>query len=478
MLVSKQTDNLPRLLIGGLGGSSGKTFVSLGLCAIFAQSGLKVQAYKKGPDYIDANWLSSAAGFPAINLDPFLFAPEKIPSVFARHMALADIAVIEGNRGLFDGMDVDGSCSSAEVARMLASPVILVVDCTKVTRTVAALVLGCQQFEPDLNLAGVILNRTAGARHRRILRDCIERYTDVPVLGALPRKKENPLPERHMGLISDREQDRHTDIFAQISSLMRDAVDIEAVLQIAFSAPLLQGVFVPDLPVSHVAGTVKIGVACDRAFCFYYQNNLEALKDEGAQLVPVSLLGGTEWPEIDALYLGGGFPETMAKELAGNIQVRSRVRDLARRGMPIYAECGGLMYLGEQIDVQGRTYAMSGVLPVRSVLHPRPQGHGYVRVRVCRPNPYFPVGQELNGHEFHYSTAVPSAPVEHALDMIRGIGMGDSVDGVIWKNVFAAYTHLHALGVPCWAKNFVRAARVFRYNPCLCPDIRIEGSPV
>ncbi len=472
--MSKQSAaSLPRLLIAGLGGGSGKTFVSLGLCTVLARKGLKVQPYKKGPDYIDANWLSLAAGLPAINLDPFLFAPEKVPSLFVHHMLGADMAIIEGNRGLFDGMDVTGSCSSAEIARMLAAPVVLVIDCTKVTRTVAALVLGCRQFEPGLNLAGVILNRTAGSRHRQILRDSIERYTDVPVLGALPRRKENPLPERHMGLVSDREQEQPAKIFSQLASMLRDSVDIEAVQQIAFRAPSLSAA--SDLPSVSFEQEVRIGVASDQAFCFYYQDNLEALQREGAQIVPVSLLDSTQWPRIDALYLGGGFPETMAGDLAGNVRTRGHVRELAQRGMPVYAECGGLMYLGQQIEFQGQQHAMSGVLPVYSVLHARPQGHGYVRVRVSRPNPYFPVELECNGHEFHYSTCTPSdASIKHAFSMIRGVGMGNKVDGIVYKNVFAAYTHLHALGVPCWAKNFVRAARIFRQNQSLCPDIRIE----
>ncbi len=506
--MSKNTDKLPRLLVAGLGGGSGKTFVSLGLCTIFAQSNLKVQPYKKGPDYIDANWLSNAAGFAAINLDPFLFSSKEIPPLFVRHMHGKDLGLIEGNRGLFDGMDIEGSCSSAEIARMLQTPVILVVDCTKVTRTVAAMVLGCRQFEPDLNLAGVILNRTAGERHRQILRNCIERYTDVPVLGTLPKKRKNPIPERHMGLVSNREQVGNDEIFLSLAEMLKDSVDIDAVRQIAFAAPSLPvdlsqsaakksneiqtpaqekksekneatgKIFVsPNSVLQNCSAKIRIGVASDKAFCFYYQDNLFALEACGAELVSVSLLDTKPWQEIDGLYLGGGFPETLAAELEENVQIRQGVKELAEKGLPIYAECGGLMYLGESIASRGKMYVMSGVLPIHTTLHAKPQGHGYVQVQVRSPNPYFPLGQEINGHEFHYSSCevVEGKEANFCFEMLRGTGIGDKLDGLVYKNVFAAYTHLHVLGIPCWADNFVRATRIFHQNPASCPNIRLEN---
>lgn len=508
--MSKDTDKLPRLFVVGLGGGSGKTFVSLGLCTVFVQNGLKVQPYKKGPDYIDANWLSNAAGLAAINLDPFLFPAKDIPPLFVQHMRGKDLGLIEGNRGLFDGMDIEGSCSSAEIARMLQSPVILVIDCTKVTRTVAAMVLGCRQFEPDLNLAGVILNRTAGERHRQILRNCIERYTDVPVLGTLPQKRKNPIPERHMGLVSNREQTDNEEIFLSLAEVLKDSVDIGAVQQIAFSAPPLSvdlsqyiakkidearnsfqekkveknEVASKNFIQQNFSAKIRIGVASDKAFCFYYQDNLLALEAAGAELISVSLLDTKPWQEIDGLYLGGGFPEILAEKLEENVQIRQGVKELAERGLPIYAECGGLMYLGESITSQGKTYAMSGVLPLCTTLHARPQGHGYVQVRVCGSNPYFPIGQEINGHEFHYSSceiieakklSQTGIQFTYGFEMLRGTGIGDKFDGLVYKNVFAAYTHLHVLGIPCWAGNFVRAARIFHRNSASCSDIRLEN---
>ncbi len=508
--VSKNADKLPRLFVAGLGGSSGKTFISLGLCSIFAQNGLKVQPYKKGPDYIDANWLSNAAGLAAINLDPFLFPAKDILPLFVQHMQGKNLGLIEGNRGLFDGMDIEGSCSSAEIARMLQAPVVLVVDCTKVTRTVAAMVLGCRQFEPDLNLAGVILNRTAGERHRQILRNCIERYTDVPVLGTLPKKSKNPIPERYMGLVSNREQVDNEKIFLSLAEMLKDNVDIDAVQQIAFSAPPLSidwsqysvkksdevSNFSQDKKTEkneaanknfiqqNFSAKVRIGVASDKAFCFYYQDNLLALETAGAELVSVSLLDTKPWQEIDGLYLGGGFPEILAAQLEENVQIRQGVKELAEKGLPIYAECGGLIYLGENIVSQGKTYIMSGVLPLCTTLHARPQGHGYVQVRVSSLNPYFSVGQEINGHEFHYSSceivgvkdlSQTATQFTYGFEMLRGTGISNKFDGLVYKNVFAAYTHLHVLGIPCWADNFVRAARIFHQNPVSCSDIRLEN---
>jgi cobyrinic acid a,c-diamide synthase len=456
----------PRLILAGLSGGSGKTIVSLGLCSSFRQHGLIVQPFKKGPDYIDAAWLSLAAGKRASNLDPFLMPAEQVQALFWERSKGADLSVIEGSRGLFDGKDVKGSCSTSELSKLLDAPVLLVVDCTKMTRTVAALVLGCHRFDPDMRLSGVILNRAAGERHRAMLTRSIETYTDVPVLGALPKLKENPIPERHMGLISDREfdPDRALTVLGQT---IGGCIETAKILEIAKSSPPADSPPSVNWPEAGESDGVRIGYVRDAALWFYYRENLEALRRAGAELVELSIVDDSEWPLVDGLYLGGGFPETQAGAIAANQCILRHIRRLADSGMPIYAECGGLMYLGRSIVFDGCEHPMSGVLPFRTELCARPQGLGYTRVRVCRPNPFHAVGTTFCGHEFHYSRLLPAGePLCFALEMIRGEGASMGYDGLVRDNVFASYTHIHALGVPGWAERFVSAAGRYRIG---CP---------
>jgi cobyrinic acid a,c-diamide synthase len=410
--------------------------------------------------------------------------PEQVRGLFHEKSAGCDISVIEGNRGLFDGKDLTGSCSTAELARRLQAPVILVLDATKMTRTAAAIVAGCTAFEPGLTLAGVICNRTAGERHRAILRQTIEHYTDVPVLGMLPKMPDNPIPERHMGLLSNREHAGHAAILDAVADFVAEGVDLPRLADLARSAPDMpppQGDAVPVWPASRDGGAPggrpRIGVVRDAALWFYYPENLEALSRAGAELVFVSLLDAAPWPEIDGLYLGGGFPETMAASLAGNGAVRERVQAFSRAGMPIYAECGGFMYLCRELRVDGEIFPMAGVFPLATTLCPRPQGLGYCRAVVRRENPFHPVGFELPGHEFHYSRCLASlddvpAPDQDAfcLDMQRGAGMLHGLDGLLENATFAAYTHIHALGAPHWAVNFANAAARFRSSRAARPS--------
>lgn len=456
----------PRLVLAGLSGGSGKTLVSLGLTRALADQGLRVTPCKKGPDYIDAAWLTLAARRPAVNLDAFLFPETHILPLFWEKTAEADLAVIEGNRGLFDGLDAQGSYSTAALARTLCAPVVLCLDVTKMTRTAAAVVAGVAHFEPGLALAGVILNRTGGARHRALVRECVESLAGVPVLGALPRLPQNPIPERHMGLFSDREYSGAADVCGGLAAVVRDNVDLDRVLAIARSAPPLAAPAVPPVEAPAPEGDAPvIGVVRDAALWFYYPENFEALTRAGARLAFVSLLDAAPWPALDGLYLGGGFPETQAARLADNFALRERVRALAVAGLPVYAECGGFMYLCEALVTGETTYPMAGVFPLTTTLCPRPQGLGYSLARVVAPNPFHPVGAFLPGHEFHYSRCLgpnlPS-PQQFCLSMERGAGMIDGRDGLVSGNVFAAYTHIHAAGVPHWAGNFVAAARRYR----------------
>jgi cobyrinic acid a,c-diamide synthase len=453
----------PRLILAGLSGGSGKTIVSLGLCSFYRQHGIRVQPFKKGPDYIDAAWLSLAAGNRASNLDPFLMPPDQVQALFGERSSGAEISVIEGSRGLFDGKDVEGTCSTGELAKLLHAPVLLVIDCTKMTRTVAALILGCLHFDPEVRLAGVILNRTAGERHRSLLARSIETYTDLPVLGALPKLSDNPIPERHMGLVSDREHGSE-HVLSTLAGIVGEWLDTGAILDIARNAPNMRTP-APALkwPVRRREKPVRIGYVRDAALWFYYAENIEVLDRAGADMIELSILSDSAWPEIDGLYLGGGFPETQAGSLSANHKILALVRGFAEGGMPIYAECGGLMYLGRSLLCHGQEYPMAGVFPFKTDLCAKPQGLGYTQVRVRRNNPFHPVGALLSGHEFHYSHILPQdEPLHFALEMVRGKGIFKGQDGLIRQNVFATYTHIHALGVPGWAERFIHAAGTYR----------------
>ncbi len=449
--------------------------VSLGLARALRDEGCTVQTFKKGPDYIDAQWLTLASGRPTSNLDPFLLSALQMRQVVALRSQDADLALVEGNRGLYDGKDVQGSCSSAELAKLLHCPVVVVVDCTKVTRTVAALVLGLVHFDPEVSIAGVILNRMAGCRHRKVVRQSIEAYTNVPVLGEIPKLKENPIPERHMGLTSHAEWT--SDPLATLAAVVRQNVNLDACRAIARSAPAVPLEDASPLFLVRPPQGVRIGVALDAALWFYYQENLEALRAAGAELIPFSLLHDQELPPIHALYLGGGFPETLAQGLSANASMRASVRQAVEQGMPVYAECGGLMYLARELHFQGQIYPMSGALPFATTVCTRPQGHGYVSATVVAPNPFFPVGTRLCGHEFHYSRCAGlDSGAAFVLQLDPGEGMGAGQDGFVWRNVFAAYTHIHALGVPGWAEALVAAA--VQFAACLphesLPDLRLH----
>jgi cobyrinic acid a,c-diamide synthase len=456
------SDFIPRILLAGLSGGTGKTIVSLACARAFTRRGRKVAPFKKGPDYIDAQWLALAAGRPCSNLDPFFHSRDVIRSVFFHRSAGTDMSLIEGNRGLFDGMDEQGTCSSSELARMLACPVILAIDCTKMTRTVAAVVQGCTGFEPGLNLAGVILNRTAGERHRAVLRRSMETYSDVPVLGMLPKMK-NPIPERHMGLMSDQEYDGsvHLDRLADAAA---EWLDLDGILKAAHAAPDFGPEPAPIFPGPPAEKKARIGYVRDAALWFYYPENLEALEHAGAELVRLSLLDDEPWPEIDGLYLGGGFPEVFAERIADNRPALRYLRSLAESGMPVYAECGGFMVLCDRLEKDGRSYRMAGVFPLTTSFCPRPQGLGYTEAEVVGDSVFFPLGERILGHEFHYSMCVAdgAAELRHGLRMIRGQGSALGRDGFLHKNTWAGYNHIHALAVPGWAERFVAAAAARR----------------
>jgi cobyrinic acid a,c-diamide synthase len=479
-------NNVPRLIVSGLRGGSGKTLLSLGLARALTQDGFCLKAFKKGPDYIDAAWLGLAAGRSAANLDLFFLPPERLLFLFSRALSpdggegAANFALIEGNRGLFDGRDPEGSCSTAALARVLRSPVLLSLDCTKMTRTAAAVVAGVNAFEPDLPPLGIVLNKTGSERHASRVRRAVEHYCPTPVLGALPRLKENPLPERHMGLALDTEEagqlarvERLLDTLAEI---VRDNLDLKRLLLLAASAPALPPAEDFRPPAVTPAVPSRIGYVKDAALWFYYEENLEALRRAGAELVRLSLLDDRNWPELDGLYLGGGFPEDFAARLSVSPKL-ALLKDCARQGMPVYAECGGFLLLAHSLEREGQSHPMAGLFPVRAFFHERPQGLGYVEASAVLPNPFHPVGTPFTGHEFHYTRCVPLAEAEPepVLRLLCGSGIGGGVDGLTYKNVFACYTHIFAPAVPHWAGRFTAAAESFARRKHAKPRMESPG---
>ncbi len=456
----------PRIIIAGTGGDCGKTIVSVGMAAAWVREGCAVAPFKKGPDYIDAAWLSLAAGRTAHNLDTWMMGPEGVLGSFAANAINGGVHLIEGNRGLYDGEDAHGTHSSARLAKLLGAPVILVLPANKMTRTVAAIALGMKLMDPELNFAGVLLNRVATARQETIMRAAVEAETGLPVLGAIPRAEGELLPGRHLGLVTPQEHARAAQSVTAAADLISRSVDLSSLRAIAEAAALN--------PVTPTAGKssqfiapadghgLRIGYFRSPAFTFYYPENLEAIKRTGAVLVDVDPLNDDKLPAIDALYIGGGFPETHAAQLAGNGSFRVSVADSAQRGMPIWAECGGLIFLARSIQWKDSNYPMASFLPVDIALGEKPAGHGYEEVVVDRPNSFIKPGTLLRGHEFHYSQIIGAEHIETAFWVRRGVGLGNGRDGMVMNRVLASYMHVHSLASPEWGNWLVVAAR--RYN--------------
>jgi cobyrinic acid a,c-diamide synthase len=448
------------LLISSPQGHSGKTTVTIGLCDILRRKGLSIQPFKKGPDYIDPSWLTLATGRNCRNLDLFLIPEDRLLISFQQACQGADVAVIEGAMGLYDGFDSTGRGTTAELARLLKSPVILVVNAARMTGSIAAMVTGYQHFQKDVHISGVILNYVSGPRHEGKLRAAVEQYCQIPVVGSIPRDPNLRIAERHLGLIPSPESTEAEEIVERLGRALEPHLDPDKILAIAQSTEAPHPRPLPLGERARVRGDTprpRIGVIRDRAFNFYYPENLEALMENGAELVFTDSFHD-RLPEIDGLYIGGGFPEFFLKELEENRGLRQDIAEAIENDLPVYAECAGLMYLCRKIHWQGRSYEMVGVIPAEVQMLERPQGHGYVVAEVMGENPFFSVGMALRGHEFHHSKLSLSATVKFAYQLRRGQGIQGGEDGIVYKNLFASYTHMHALGSPEWAAAFVSLA--------------------
>jgi cobyrinic acid a,c-diamide synthase len=462
MVDNMRTDNYSRIVISGLSGDSGKTVVSCGLLASFINRGLQVIAFKKGPDYIDSAWLSFVSGKPARNLDSYLMGFPVVKNSFIKNSVSDGINVIEGNRGLFDGVDISGTHSTAELAKALDAPVIIVQNITKVTRTAAANILGCLKLDPDLNIVGVILNQVAGERHGKVAKEAIEEITGVPVIGMIPKLSTKfILPSRHLGLITPEEFEEKSNIIQDLRNVIEDNVDVSKILELSQNVASLNYDSEVRIKSNHSnkQTKIKIGYFRDQSFSFYYPENLELLVEAGAELIPISPASQNKLEDLDALYIGGGFPETNLKSLAANNSMFLDLKKLVEDGLPVYAECGGLMYLAKEIQWKGNSYSLSGILPIKIKMFDKPQGHGYSEVVVDSENSFFDPGIHIKGHEFHYSKIIEFNPdLKSSLSVLRGSGCFNNRDGLTYKNLFASYLHVHALATPEWVKGIIKCA--------------------
>ncbi len=452
---------IPRLVVAAPMSGSGKTTIVTAMIAALVARGLRVAPFKVGPDYIDPSYHTLAAGRPSRNLDPWMLTPERVRATFVHNAAGADLALVEGVMGLFDGFSgTDDSGGTAHVARILDAPVLLVLDIGGMARSAAAIVQGMRDFDPRIRLAGVVLNRAGSPAHARMVTEAIESATAVPVVGYLMRDDEITLPERHLGLVPTFEPGRWHAWLDAAATRVAATVDLDRVIRLArTAAPLAPEPDDPFVVASRSAAV--IAVARDAAFNFIYADNLDLLRAAGAEIAFFSPLADTTLPaNSQALYLCGGFPEMFAAELRANAALHSAIRCAFRMGLPIYAECGGLMYLTERIvDLQGIAHSMVGLLPGESTMSGR-LTLGYRVARGVRTNWLVHAGETVRGHEFHYSTwrnrPEDLAPAYELLP--DAFSSATSTEGAQIDQLLASYVHLHFLALPDLAARFVRAA--------------------
>ncbi len=446
---------IPHILIAAARKSSGKTSFSLGLARALTRRGMNVQTFKKGPDYIDPLWMEQASGRPCYNLDFNTMSGDEILTTFRQNLTGADIAIIETNKGLFDGLDVEGKDSNAALAKLLGSPVILVLDTVGMTRGIAPLLHGYQTFDDEINIAGVVLNKTGGPRHEGKLIAAIDHYNKLTVLGALPRDDALVVDERHLGLTTPGEVSTTAPVIDALADAVEQQVDLDGVIAIAQSAaiePLAKSV------TDFNSGDVTIGIPRDTAFGFYYPDDLETLSNAGAKLKFFNALEDQQLPDVDGLFIGGGFPETNMERLSQNSALREQIKSLIQAGLPTYAECGGLMYLCEKIIWGDRSCDMVGVIPANAVMNQRPQGRGFARLKATADAPW--TSGEFAVHEFHYASLEGlSDDLTYAYEVTRGHGIDGKRDGIVMKNMLANFCHLRHTDANRWAENFIAFVR-------------------
>jgi cobyrinic acid a,c-diamide synthase len=452
------TITLPRLVLGGVSSGAGKTTTTIAVTRALRARGLRVATFKCGPDYLDPTYHARAAGTPSQNLDGWMMGRDAVRATFARASAGADIALVEGVMGLFDGESPTSEAgSTAEIAKWLGAPVVLVVDASGMARSAAALVHGFASFDPGLRLEGAICNRVGSRGHLDLLRKALG---PAQTFGGLPRDAEKSFPERHLGLVTGTAESLPDALLDQWGALAAEWLDVDRLLALASTAHALPAD--PDVaPAARPAAHCRIGLAHDEAFHFYYSDNLRRLEDSGATLVRFSPIHDAALPDVDGVYLGGGYPELHAAQLAANTSMRASVAAFAARGGPVYAECGGLMYLSATLKTRdGAPHAMVGLFPATVVMRDKLQALGYVEAETQRPTLLGPAGTRFRGHQFRYSELSLEGDVELAYSVRRRRGDHTSLEGYQQGNVLASYVHAHWASNPRIPAHFVeRCAR-------------------
>ncbi len=440
--------NIPRVYISAIKKTSGKTTVAVAVNRLMRERGLVVQPFKKGPDFIDPMWHTQASGRYCRNLDFFFLNRKDIVGYFVDKCQGADIAVIEGNHGLFDDIRPEGGTDNASLARLLVSPVLLVIDVKEMGRTVVPVVLGCQQFDRNLTIGGVILNRVQNPRQESRIRKAIEVYTRIPVLGAIPEDEGITILQRHLGLSATLSPSDREKIVSSIADLVEGFIDLDGIISVAGRAGEIEDTGYKQMRCRR-AHSVRIGVAYDEAFNFYYNDNLELLELCGGVLSFFSPLRDSSLPEVDALYIGGGFPEIFLEELEANVGIRNQVREFIMDGLPVYAECGGLVYLAREVSFERSHGKMVGVVDAGVRFSKKPVGHGYTILRPLVEDGYWWGGvSEIRGHEFHHARLDVFGFLNCAFNVERGFGVNGSCDGIVVRNSLASFTHVYSPGSP------------------------------
>ena len=431
--------------------SSGKTIVSIGLSAALKEQSLNVKTFKKGPDYIDPIWLSKSSGSACYNLDFYNMSHDEIKELYVKHASSRDLVIVEGNKGLYDGLSLTGGDANADLAKLLDIPVVLVIDATGITRGIAPLLIGYEAFDEKVKIAGVIFNKVAGERHELKLTQAIEHYTDIPVLGSIRRSNELIIEERHLGLIPANEKSKPQKYIDKVAKQIKEQVDIDSLLRLKQTEINYNN--------SHILTPrkdIKVAIARDSAFGFYYQDDIDAFNNLGVEVVYFDTMKDTKLPKVDGLFIGGGFPEMHLNELSSNKSMLTDIRNKVNQGMPTYAECGGLMYLSNKITYKNNTYPMAGLVDADTVISNRPVGRGYVKLESQANHPWGNTSDCIYAHEFHYSKLENISPsTSYAYKVLRGFGVDNSNDGIILHNLLASYSHLRNVNGNLWVNQFV-----------------------
>lgn len=456
----------PRVVIAGTNSGVGKTTLVLGLILALKKQGLKVQPFKAGPDYIDPSYHTLVSGRPCRNLDTWMLGRDAVLELFQRSARDCDISIVEGVMGLYDGIGNQDDGSSAHLAKMLCSPVILVVDSRSLSRSAAAIVLGFKDFDKTIDLKGVILNNIASQSHYQSVKSAIQKHSGLPVLGFLPKDKSLALGQRHLGLIPTQEKNPRDVFLKKILSLVEKTIDLKALLAIARSAPGLPD-FEPRLFIRMVKqNRVNIAIAQDAAFNFYYQDNLDLLSHYGANLIGFSPIKDRRLPsDTHGVYIGGGFPELFAGKLSGNVDLKKDIFQRAKAGMPIYAECAGLMYLMKRIiDLKQKSFSMAGIFNASVKMGKRLAGLGYVNIEVMKNNILSAKAAKTRAHLFHWSYLQGLPEKTSFAYKLKKKNQESMMDGLLKWNVLASYAHLHFAASPKLAKNFIHSCQNYAKN--------------